>query len=98
MGIRREEVKHINKLSINTNTVAHIKEDTRPIGNVHNDAVTKEDMKGSHNFLLRDGTIVDSLPPEEEKKLKQRMRESYYPTFYQLVPKQKLVNKEDKAG
>ena len=32
-------------------------------------------MKISHCFVLKDGTKVDSLPPEQEEALKQRMRE-----------------------
>lgn len=50
-------------------------------------------MKGSHKFALKDGTIVDSLPPEEEEKLKQRMRETFWPAFYKLVPKKKPEGK-----
>jgi len=51
-------------------------------------------MEGSHNFVLKDGTVVDSLPPEEEEKLKKEMRETFWPTFYELRPKREKQDKE----
>lgn len=30
-------------------------------------------MKGSHKFLLKDGTIADTLSPDKLKKLKREM-------------------------
>lgn len=52
-------------------------------------------MKGSHCFVLKDGTIVDSLPPEEEEKIKERMRETFWQTFYVAVPKQEKQKETD---
>ncbi|MDD4334799.1 MAG: hypothetical protein PHY77_04245 [Desulfotomaculaceae bacterium] len=43
-------MKHINKLSIDTNTVAHIKEDTRPTVNVHN--IEKDKYLPERSFMV----------------------------------------------
>lgn len=55
-------------------------------------------MKISHCFVLKDGTIVDSLPPEEEERIKERMRETYWPAFYELRPKHEKKIKPEKAS
>jgi hypothetical protein len=52
-----------------------------------------EPLKVTHNFMLKDGTVVDSLPPEEEEKIKQRMRETFWQTFYVAVRKQEKEQK-----
>ena len=50
-------------------------------------------MKVTHDYMLKDGTIVDSLPPEEEEKIKERMRETFWQTFYVAVRKQEKEQK-----
>lgn len=54
-------------------------------------------MKITHNFVLKDGTVVDSLPPEEEEKLKQKMRETFWPAFYELRPRSDKRDQDEKA-
>ena len=50
-------------------------------------------MKGSHRFLLDNGIVVDSLPPEDEEKIKRHMAETFWKSFYKLVPKSIISGK-----
>ena len=48
-------------------------------------------MKGSHNFRRKDGTIVDRLPPEEEKKFLDNLRQSFADTVWQMMQQRRHV-------
>lgn len=55
-------------------------------------------MEVTHNFMLKDGTIVDKLPPEEEEKFWAKMRQSFADTVVQMMQQRRPDDRKREAS